>query len=329
MTLSVKTVLALLALPAICACPAAQVTSGAATGVVVVVTPGDAELEPGEAVAFRAAVTGTTNTAVTWSVSEGPTGGSITPEGLYTAPMDAGTYHVVATSLAETTKSQTVQVKVARVVVQITPTAATVPPAGSVAFNATVTGTSNTAVTWSVQEGSGCGSVDQVGLYRAPPAAATCHVVVTTVARKRNATASVAVTGPAAVVAVAVSPTSPVVDACRSLAFSATVTGTSNTAVTWSVLEGAAGGSIAPNGVYTAPAVAGTYHVVATSSADPGSSTTVPVAVSAERVVGVQVDPVTVSVPPAGAVQLTAIVTTTCGSFASNTTIQQPTSAGR
>jgi hypothetical protein len=41
-----------------------------------------------------------------------------------------------------------------------------------------------------------------------------------------------------------------------------------NMAVTWTVREGAAGGSITSAGVYTAPQSTGTFHVVATSAAD-------------------------------------------------------------
>jgi hypothetical protein len=52
-------------------------------------------------------------------------------------------------------------------------------------------------------------------------------------------------------------------------AFSATVGGTATAAVTWSITEGAGGGSIDASGRYTAPASAGTYHVVATSTQDP------------------------------------------------------------
>jgi hypothetical protein len=51
-------------------------------------------------------------------------------------------------------------------------------------------------------------------------------------------------------------------------AFTATVTGSADTAVAWSVLEGASGGTIDASGSYTAPATPGTYHVVATSAAD-------------------------------------------------------------
>lgn len=58
--------------------------------------------------------------------------------------------------------------------------------------------------------------------------------------------------------------------------FAASVTGSTNTTVMWSVQEGAVGGSIDASGRYTAPsAVAGgrgTFHVIATSQADPSKS---------------------------------------------------------
>ncbi|MBM3493475.1 MAG: hypothetical protein FJX72_04010 [Armatimonadetes bacterium] len=50
--------------------------------------------------------------------------------------------------------------------------------------------------------------------------------------------------------------------------FAATVQNAAQTGVTWAVAEGAAGGTISGAGLYTAPAVAGTYHVVATSAWD-------------------------------------------------------------
>ena len=54
-----------------------------------------------------------------------------------------------------------------------------------------------------------------------------------------------------------------------STTFAATVTGHSNTAVTYSVMEGTSGGNILSSGVYTAPAKPGSYTVRATSVADP------------------------------------------------------------
>ncbi|HEY4899967.1 MAG TPA: hypothetical protein VIH91_04025 [Terriglobales bacterium] len=56
--------------------------------------------------------------------------------------------------------------------------------------------------------------------------------------------------------------------------FSASVTGSSNPAVNWSVME-AGGGTIDTTGMYTAPAAAGTFHVVAMAQADTTKTTSV------------------------------------------------------
>lgn len=61
--------------------------------------------------------------------------------------------------------------------------------------------------------------------------------------------------------------------------FSAAVTNTNDTAVTWSIQEGSVGGFITDAGIYTAPAVDGVYHVVATSRADATKSGTASIAV--------------------------------------------------
>ena len=49
--------------------------------------------------------------------------------------------------------------------------------------------------------------------------------------------------------------------------------------VSWSIQEGAAGGSISADGVYTAPSVEGVYHVAATSTTDPTMTATTSVTV--------------------------------------------------
>lgn len=61
--------------------------------------------------------------------------------------------------------------------------------------------------------------------------------------------------------------------------FSATVSGTSNSDVTWTVVEGVGGGSISTVGLYTAPATPGVYHVRATSVADKNVTATGQIAV--------------------------------------------------
>lgn len=85
---------------------------------------------------------------------------------------------------------------------------------------------------------------------------------------------------PASTVAVAVSPTVANVVVGETKHFTATVTHTSNTAVRWSVKEGAAGGTVDSTGNYAAVA-AGVFHVIATSQADATKSATAAVTATA------------------------------------------------
>ena len=84
----------------------------------------------------------------------------------------------------------------------------------------------------------------------------------------------------ASTVDVTVSPPSVVVPPSGQRTFLATVSGTANLAVTWSVREGTAGGGVTSGGVYTAPGTTGSYHVVATSVADPTKSAAASVTVT-------------------------------------------------
>jgi hypothetical protein len=217
---------------------------------------------------FTATVTGPTNTAVTWSIQEGAAGGTISAAGLYTAPTTAGTYHVIATSQADTTKSATLAVTVNPILVNVTAASGTVYPNLTDQFTATVTGPTNTAVTWSIQEGAAGGTISATGLYTAPATAGTYHVIATSQADPtKSGTLAVTVTA----LTVSVSPASPTVFPGLTDQFSATVTGSTNQNVTWSITENpAAGGTISALGLYTAPAVTAstTYHVIATSVAD-------------------------------------------------------------
>lgn len=206
-----------------------------------------------------------------------------------------------------------------RVGVAVVPPSAQVPPGGGKQFAAAVTGSANVGVTWSVTEQGG-GSVTSAGLYTAPAATGTFHVVATSSADpSASAQATVQVLAP---VAVAISPAAPAVSSCQTVALTATVTGATNGAVTWSVAE-AGGGTIDANGVYTAPSTAGTYHAVATSQAVPTASATVAIAVT-DKILAVAVTPSTATVAPGGTATFTATVTTTCGTFAATALAAAP-----
>lgn len=148
-------------------------------------------------------------------------------------------------------------------------------------FTATVSGTSNTAVNWSVQEGSAGGTVTGAGSYTAPSVAGPYHVIA---ASQQDPSKTAIITVRVHVI-VAVTPATPIVSIQRSITLTAAVAGSSNNAVTWSVLE-AGGGSITPGGVYTAPNVVGVYHIIATSAVDPTQSVTTAVTVQSSSATG-------------------------------------------
>jgi hypothetical protein len=221
----------------------------------VSVVPNSPSLLTGGTQQFTANVSATTNTAVTWSAGAG----TISSSGLYIAPTTPGTYAVTATSVADTTKSASTMVAVtAPVMISVMPTVASLQTGGTQQFFATVTGTGNTAVTWSTT----AGSISSTGLYTAPNTAGSYTVTATSAADPtKSASATVTVTAP---VVISVSPTVASLPTGGTQQFTAMVTGTTNTGVTWA----AQGGSVSSAGLYTAPTSSGTYIVTATSIAD-------------------------------------------------------------
>lgn len=107
-------------------------------------------------------------------------------------------------------------------------------------------------------------------------------------------------------VQITIAPTSASMGTLEQLQFTPTVTGSSNTAVAWTVTGGGetniAGGdsvtgTITPSGLYTAPGTAGAFVLTATSAGDPSVSATVPVTVS------LAADPVLTSIDPPTAIE--------------------------
>lgn len=180
-------------------------------------------------------------------------------------------------SNSATPKSSAVQISIA------SPTQVNVPAGGSHFFTAIVTGTTNGSVTWQaggVTGGNATLGTIVAGNYTAPsniPSPAT--VTLTAIAQAdttKMATATAKIT-----IGVAVSPSSVSVNiGGQQTPFNATVTGTSNTGVDWSV-SGVPGGdaqvgTIVSTGsnaaLYTSPAAipsTPTVTITATSQADP------------------------------------------------------------
>jgi len=181
------------------------------------------ELAVNGSLPITASVTGAANTAVNWTVNGVTNGnstfGTISGSGLsvtYNAPAavpSPATFNVTATSAADSTKSASVSVTILSGVVVsiIKPSSPLTLQAGSaVSFLASVTGTANTGVNWSVNGiangNSTYGTISGLGLsvtYEAPfsvPTPATFNVTAISLADGTK-TASVNVTIASAVAA--------------------------------------------------------------------------------------------------------------------------------
>ncbi len=85
---------------------------GTSNGVVIAIVPYTATVAEGGTLTFTANVANGSSQDATFSVEEGAAGGTITSGGIYTAPETTGTFHVVATSVADPTKTATASVTV-------------------------------------------------------------------------------------------------------------------------------------------------------------------------------------------------------------------------
>ena len=161
-------------------------------------------------------------------------------------------------------------------------------------------GNSLQTVTWDVNGNVGgnsaVGFIDSIsGLYTAPPSPVnvTVHASSNVVSPAAVGSASVTVVNPQPppppppVISVSISPTSASVRLKNTRQFTATVTNTTNTAVTWTVNNILGGnatlGTISTSGLYRAPTTAPLplkVTVKATSSADPSKSASAAVTIT-------------------------------------------------
>jgi hypothetical protein len=293
--------------------------SAPATPVSVTMSPASSSLAPQQTQQFSATVSGSTDTSVSWSVNGfvggNTTVGTVSSTGLYAAPASApspATVTIRATSNADTTKSATASITIVppspatSISVTMSPTTASLTPQQTQQFNATVSGSSNTSVSWSVNGVAGgnttVGKVSSTGLYTAPaavPSPSTVTVQATSNAdTTKSATASVTIVPPAATISVTMSPTSASLTPRQTQQFTATVGGSSNTSVSWTV-NGVVGGNstvgtVSSTGLYSAPATVpspATVTLSATSSADTTKFASASVTITAQSGTDLYVSP--------------------------------------
>ena len=154
------------------------------------------------------------------------------------------------------------------VAVSVNPSTGSITAGQTLQLSASVSGTTNQQVTWSLL---GAGSVSPSGLYTAPASISAQQTVTVTATSAADFTKSAAASitvNPAVSIAVSVNPSTGSITAGQTLQLSASVSGTTNQQVAWSLLGA---GSVSSSGLYTAPASVSaqqTVTVTATSAAD-------------------------------------------------------------
>lgn len=299
------------------------------------IAPASASVALGQTQSFTASFCIAAGASIAWDVNGiaggdttvgtiAPTSGSGGATALYTAPADLPatnpvTIHATATppSGSPATASATVTIT-SNVGVSVSPNAATLSPGQCATFTPSVTNTTDTNVTWSVNgvangnatvgqvcqpnsnpcvapAGPGSGSVDYLAPASAPPTNPVTLTATSHADASRSGTATIlisVITGP---VSVTITPpyafVAPSTGTLSTQQFFAAVTGSTNAAVTWSVASavagqgcaGAACGSVSASGLYSAPTVApspNAISVIATSQADPTKSASATVALT-------------------------------------------------
>jgi hypothetical protein len=184
--------------------------------------------------------------------------------------------------------------------VSVSPASVNLPPGAPQRFSASA------EVTWSLPENAG--SITETGEYIAPATPGTYHVMATSkVDRGQTAIATVTVSV-APVVSVSVDPAGASLAPGATATFTASVRGTRDLGASWSVQE--SGGGSVHDGVYTAPAAPGLYHVMAASHADPTKTASAAVLVTAPSpLVSVRIDPATAMLRAGDTTRFNAIVT--------------------
>jgi len=168
--------------------------------------------------------------------------------------------------------------------VTVSPASATIQIGGTQQFSATVGGTTGASVKWTTNGGS----ISATGIYTAPNSAGTWTVTATSTSdssKSGSATVTVTSSPPTPTptptpggITVTVSPSPVFVAPGAQQQFTANVTGTSNTGVTWA----ASAGTINSSGLFTAPGSSATVTVTATSMADTTKSGAATVSVATQ-----------------------------------------------
>jgi len=265
------------------------------------------DVQLGTTLQITADVSGSSNTALTWQVNGHDGGnstvGTISSNGLYRPPATVPSpseVTVTAISKANTNDEANLSIViVSGVTISVAPRAVDLLPGTTRQFAATVTGNSNTSVSWAVAGVSGgnstVGTITAQGLYTAPStltSAPQSIAVSATAAVDTTKTATAGVTLHKNISA-SLWPSSALVKTFGQQQFTASVEGDSSATFSWSV-NGITGGNTSygtiadsvdssgvHHGLYTAPNHVPTKTVVSATNLANGAANATPVKINA------------------------------------------------
>jgi hypothetical protein len=239
----------------------------------VSVNPASSTLFAGQTEQFSLAGGGSSPPTVTWSMT--PSVGTLTAAGLYTAPASISANQTITITATNTANSaETVSGTLALIPVGVSalsPATVSLQINQTQTFTTTVTGTSNQTLNWTLSpSGATSGSVSSAGVYTAPSTIPTSQTVTITATSAADSTKSSSAQITLIPDTLTISPTGATLTAGQSQQFTATVTGTSNAFVNWTMNPSV--GTLSSGGYYTAPGTitsSQTVVITATSQADP------------------------------------------------------------
>ena len=246
----------------------------AAERVSVRLSPDRATVPVGGSVKLRAEVQGVSDGRVRWSLVGKNAVGRIADDGTYLAPATTATPATVmvrAASVANPTATATATIQLPEVKVEIQPNRSQLQLGESVQFRARVQNAVNQQATFAV-EGKGRGVVSPGGVYAPPDTLQTPTTVIVRATSVADPSKSDTATIEVGAVEARITPDKARISVGGTMQFRASIRGAKSEALDWSVLGGAANGTVSESGLYRTPVPMVTPAKVvvrAASAADP------------------------------------------------------------
>ncbi|HEY3973288.1 MAG TPA: putative Ig domain-containing protein [Candidatus Sulfotelmatobacter sp.] len=242
----------------------AQITVVPLNKIGITLSPVTVALSSGAKQQFSATLTSTSNTAVTWQASSG----TISSSGLYTAPSVSASSKaiVTATSVADGSVVASSQITVSPVS-KLAISSSTVPAGTSGTFYSTnLAATGGTApYSWQISAGAlpqGLSLNKTTGVISGTTSQNGAFPFTTSVTDASSTSSSASFSLAMNEIGLTLSPATVTLSSGAKQQFSATLTSTSNTAVTWQ----ASSGTISSSGLYTAPSVSASSKATVTAT---------------------------------------------------------------